>query len=143
MKSAFQIILLLLGALNMTSPARADSVSLFLQFKYDLGEQSNRNLGYSFSVRVHEPAYNSIHLGPDLNSVITIPLYGNTSNHKTDRFYLNEEPQNFCQRSRVACVTLGAIIGAGAIYIFSESNKDFDSGNVEISINTKAERPAT
>lgn len=139
MKSNSKIIIMMISMLLAISAAHADSTFAYFQIQHGLGHDSDLKL--DLGIALVEGSSDSTPINLKRSPAITIPLYSNTNNSKTDQLYLNGDSQSLCQRNRVACVTLGAVIGAGAIYLFSESNRYFDSGNVDISINTKAEGP--
>ncbi|MDH3694860.1 MAG: hypothetical protein OER96_09850 [Gammaproteobacteria bacterium] len=137
MKIGYQIIVMLVSIFNMTSLVLADSTFLYLHAKYEYGVNSRTQL--DFGIGTYEQSNNSSLLSLARKPTNTIALYSSTIGNKMERLYLNEESQSLCQRNSAACITLGAIIGAGAIYVLSEANKDFDNGNIEININTRSE----
>ncbi len=134
------------GILCTLSPVLADSNHVYLEFRLGFGPKSDSQL--SLGIAPVGSQNESTPVSFKRNSLVTIPLH-NTTNHQKrsalqlDALYLDKNSQSLCQRSRVACVTLGAVIGVGGIYLFSESIRDKDSGNVDITINTKAETPPT
>ncbi len=128
---------MLIGTCCTPAPVAADTETVLLQFVYRLGSEptSQMQLAIGFS----NPEYEAQFVTTKHKPAITIPLYTSGGNNTIEQLYVSDGSQSLCDRNPVVCITIGAIIGAGAIYVLTEANKDIDTGNVEISINTKSE----